>query len=479
MMRRPQLNPAAILRRTIAAACCTSSISFSQNAVPHVPAGMYGGMTTPEDCAEQSKIRTAQLGGVLQMMDTLKSAGDASTSASKNGSESQITILYGSETGNAEEQAKALAADVKSRGLAVELAAMSDFDVARLPTISNLIIVCSTCGLGEFPANSRSLWKHLSDPNLPATLLSQTKFTVFGLGDSHYSQFCAAAAAFDVRLEELGATRVLRRGVGDDQAEEKFFSGWESWLPSLWKAFNAPAEPLQAKKPDAVYSVDIRDGGDVPLVPIDKLVPPVAVSAPTAPDCLSVKTAVKATAKTTKKTKSKLPSKPAAPRTVKQAKSDVAAVNKAIKLLAGMRSKLEGELRVLELPAWVKKTVKKLSLKNGDHVVSVLMAHLGAIPKLQIEQRKDGYYGERQTIRHLSYTWDNLPINVTHCNEDYTHLSYTFDIEIPDSEFYGSIVVSPFESEVSREALEMDMDNLPEKYWPMWLALVTSIIEKC
>ena len=163
----------------------------------------------------------------------------------------------------------------------------------------------------------------------------------------------------------------------------------------------------------------------------------------------------------------------------KQAKSDAAAVNKAIELLADKRSKLEGEHRVLELSAWVKKTVKKRELKNGDHVVSVLMAHLGAIPKLQIEQRKDGYYGERQTIRHLSYTWDNLPINVTHCNEDYTHLSYTFDIEIPDSEFYGSIVVSPFESEVSREALEMDMDNLPEKYWPMWLALVTSIIEKC
>ena len=128
-------------------------------------------------------------------------------------------------------------------------------------------------------------------------------------------------------------------------------------------------------------------------------------------------------------------------------------MNKAIELLADKRSKLEGEHRVLELSAWVKKTVKKRELKNGDHVVSVLMAHLGAIPKLEIEQRQCKYYDPDWTIRHLSYKWDNLPIWVEH----WSNANYS-----PSSGRYDPIVVSPSDSEVGRDALEMAIDNLPE-----------------
>jgi sulfite reductase alpha subunit-like flavoprotein len=44
-----------------------------------------------------------------------------------------VTILYGSETGNAEEQAKSLWADVKARGLNATLSNLNDFEFEDLP----------------------------------------------------------------------------------------------------------------------------------------------------------------------------------------------------------------------------------------------------------------------------------------------------------------------------------------------------------
>ena len=113
--------------------------------------------------------------------------------------------------------------------------------------------------------------------------LSGTKFAVFGLGDSTYShlehqtasvrwyrivrfgsllylytfhtptthrlsflpgQFCVAAIGFDTRLGELGGQRMLKRGVGDDRDEDRYYTGWEAWLPELWKVMGLPQMPL-------------------------------------------------------------------------------------------------------------------------------------------------------------------------------------------------------------------------------------------
>ncbi|CAE8615529.1 unnamed protein product [Polarella glacialis] len=85
----------------------------------------------------------------------------------------------------------------------------------------------------------------LQQPELPMTWLAGTKFCVFGLGDSTYSQFCYSAACFDTRLGELGGRRLLQRGVGDDRDEDRFYTGWENWLPELWMALGVPQLPTQ------------------------------------------------------------------------------------------------------------------------------------------------------------------------------------------------------------------------------------------
>ena len=184
------------------------------------------------------------------------------TAAEKPGN--RVVILYGSESGHAEEQARVLRRDLTGRGSKVQLEALDDFDFETLPSVEQLIVVISTCGLGEFPHNSRKFWKTLQDPGLSMALLSNVKYTVFGLGDSNYSAFCATAAAIDVRLGELGAQRVLPRGVGDDQDPERYFSGWEAWTKRLWPALKLPELPTVKQPPP--YIVQMRTGGAVPAV---------------------------------------------------------------------------------------------------------------------------------------------------------------------------------------------------------------------
>ncbi len=136
-------------------------------------------------------------------------------------------------------------------------------------------MVISTCGQGEFPANSHAFWRKLQDPTLPLTYLESVKFGVFGLGDSTYSLFCVAAEQIDVRLAELGATRMLNRGIGDDRAEDRYYTGWDNWLPELWRSMHAPARPLKREIPKPVYEVT-RTKGDAKTesTPYEKIIPP-------------------------------------------------------------------------------------------------------------------------------------------------------------------------------------------------------------
>ena len=204
-----------------------------------------------------------QFSKLVEGLSDAKSSGDS------------ITVLYGSETGNSEEQAKNLKQDLNARGLKASVSSLDDFEFEELPNQKIVILVVSTCGLGEYPANCKQTWMKLQSPDLPMTWLAGVKFCVFGLGDSTYSQFCVAAVGFDTRLAELGAQRMLQRGVGDDRDEDRYYTGWEAWLPELWKVLGAPALPLSSDPPAPCYRVDVSPGTvDKPPVKDDDIVPP-------------------------------------------------------------------------------------------------------------------------------------------------------------------------------------------------------------
>ncbi|KAL1915143.1 uncharacterized protein VTP21DRAFT_7624 [Calcarisporiella thermophila] len=155
-----------------------------------------------------------------------------------------VVFLFGSDNGNAEGVAKKLAMRGKARGLRTRLMAMDDYsDVADLASEPNVVIVTSTAGQGEFPQNSREFWKVLNDKTAGDLNLADTKYAVFGLGDSHYwplpedrIYYNRPARLVDAKLEGLGATPLCDIGLGDDQDPDGFETGLAAWEPQLWKA---------------------------------------------------------------------------------------------------------------------------------------------------------------------------------------------------------------------------------------------------
>uniref|UniRef100_P52674 Sulfite reductase [NADPH] flavoprotein alpha-component n=1 Tax=Thiocapsa roseopersicina TaxID=1058 RepID=CYSJ_THIRO len=119
----------------------------------------------------------------------------------------RITILFGSQTGNAKAVAEQLGARASEQGMDARVISMGDFNPRKLSKEQWVLIVVSTHGEGEPPENAYALHAFIQDQG--AGRLEQLPFAVLGLGDSSYEHFCRTAVDFDRRLAELGAQRIL------------------------------------------------------------------------------------------------------------------------------------------------------------------------------------------------------------------------------------------------------------------------------
>jgi sulfite reductase (NADPH) flavoprotein alpha-component len=128
-----------------------------------------------------------------------------------------LTIVYGSQTGNARRLAEALARDAEGAGLTVKLARADAYPVRELKNERLLYVVISTQGDGDPPDDARGFVEFLTSKRAPK--LDELKFAVLGLGDSSYAQFCAIGTSLDERLAALGATRLFPRGEADVDIE--------------------------------------------------------------------------------------------------------------------------------------------------------------------------------------------------------------------------------------------------------------------
>ncbi|MGY3314749.1 sulfite reductase (NADPH) flavoprotein alpha-component [Peribacillus simplex] len=118
-----------------------------------------------------------------------------------------VTILYGSQTGNAQGLAENAARKLEGNGFQVTISSMSDFKVNNLKKVKNLLIAVSTHGEGDPPDNTLSFHEYLHGRRAPS--LEGLRFSVLALGDSSYEFFCETGKQFDKRLEELGGTRLF------------------------------------------------------------------------------------------------------------------------------------------------------------------------------------------------------------------------------------------------------------------------------
>ncbi len=130
----------------------------------------------------------------------------------------QITILYASQTGNAQSIARQLEAEYQASGINTRLISSADYRGRDLAKEKYLLLVISTQGEGETPESAFELQQFLFGPKAPQ--LKQLNYAVFGLGDSSYPDFCQAGKDFDQRLEDLGAQRLLDRVDADVDFDE-------------------------------------------------------------------------------------------------------------------------------------------------------------------------------------------------------------------------------------------------------------------
>ncbi|PVI06366.1 riboflavin synthase domain-like protein [Periconia macrospinosa] len=141
-------------------------------------------------------------------------------------------VLYGSETGNAQDVAEELGKMVQRLRFDTEVAELDAISLKQLLQYSVVLVAISTTGQGDLPANSQALWKALRSTRLRPGCLQQLRFASFGLGDSSYPKFNWAHRKLYNRLVQLGAHPICDRGESDDQHPEGIDA---SLLP--WTAF--------------------------------------------------------------------------------------------------------------------------------------------------------------------------------------------------------------------------------------------------
>ncbi|XP_010221790.1 PREDICTED: NADPH-dependent diflavin oxidoreductase 1 [Tinamus guttatus] len=165
----------------------------------------------------------------------------------------KLLILFGSQTGTAQDTAERIGREAKRRHFECQVEALDTYDVANLIHEPLVVFVCATTGQGDPPDNMKMFWRFLFRKNLPPRSLCQMDYAVLGLGDSSYPKFNFVAKKLHKRVLQLGGSPLLPVALGDDQHDLGPDAVIDPWLLALWDKILAlyPLPPgVQIISPD-------------------------------------------------------------------------------------------------------------------------------------------------------------------------------------------------------------------------------------
>jgi len=169
----------------------------------------------------------------------------------------RVTVLYGSQTGNAKRVAEQLAKKLEAAGLPARLVRADAYVQRELAQERQLFLVISTQGEGEPPDDARGLIDFIASRRAPR--LPSLRYAVLGLGDSSYPQFCAIGRQLDARLAELGATRLDALAEADVDLDEVATPWTAAALERAREVLKAPAATVRTPLLQAVPSHAVHD----------------------------------------------------------------------------------------------------------------------------------------------------------------------------------------------------------------------------
>ncbi len=146
-----------------------------------------------------------------------------------------LTILFGTESGNAEALAAQARKAASRLGFAVKVVDMADTTPAGIAEVENLLIIAATWGEGDPPQRAADFHDALLAADAPN--FEKVKYAVLCLGDRAYAQFCETGRRFDERLAALGATRIADRV----ECDLDYDAPASTWIESTLGLLNADA----------------------------------------------------------------------------------------------------------------------------------------------------------------------------------------------------------------------------------------------
>ena len=148
-----------------------------------------------------------------------------------NISSDNITILYGSRTGNAEFIAKQTRKFFQRKGVSVHLASLKDYKAEDLQNEKRVLFVISTYGMGEPAPSAMMFYNGLKFNN--NVDLSHLDYAICALGDSSYDFFCNGGKKLEEALLSKGAKENLKR----KDCDVDFQHDAARWIGAAYKVF--------------------------------------------------------------------------------------------------------------------------------------------------------------------------------------------------------------------------------------------------